>query len=273
MNNCIKISINSTTENEHEMLIALMSDAGYDGFEETDAGVDAFIAEELFNQLHLEALLQPFAKQYQKKIIAPKNWNAEWEADYEPVVVDEFVAVRAHFNQPLKNVTHEIIITPKMSFGTGHHATTWQMMKLMQGIDFSNKTVFDFGCGTAVLAILAAKLNATSVVAMDDDNLCIENSLENVQANDCTNIKVEKGNAPPPNQTFDIILANINRHILLENIQTIALALNSKGYLMVSGFSTEESQLLIDATIMQGMQPIKISERHKWSAVIFQKFS
>ncbi|MEQ1799997.1 MAG: 50S ribosomal protein L11 methyltransferase, partial [Lacibacter sp.] len=125
MNNYIKIRINSSDEQEHEMLIALMSEEGYDGFEETETDLQAFIPEEEFTEEKLKEILLPFSKKYEKEIIAPKNWNAEWESNYEPVIVDDFVAVRAHFHQPIVTVQHEIVITPKMSFGTGHHATTW----------------------------------------------------------------------------------------------------------------------------------------------------
>lgn len=255
------------------MLIALMSEEGYDGFEETETDLQAFIPEEEFTEEKLKEILLPFSKQYEKEIIAPKNWNAEWESNYEPVIVDDFVAVRAHFHQPIATVQHEIVITPKMSFGTGHHATTWQMMKLMQGIDFNNQTVFDFGCGTGVLAILAEKLGATSILAVDYDDWCIENSMENVEKNQCKHITVEKGEAPPTDKTFNIILANINRHILLGNMQAMASALSDNGYLLMSGFYAEENQLLIDAATNHGLQLIKASDRHTWSSLLFQKIS
>ncbi len=273
MNNYVKININSTKESEHELLIALMSEEGFDGFEETDIELHAFIAEKEFDEEKLKLLLLPFSKTYVKEVIAPRNWNAEWEANYEPVIVDDFVGIRAHFHQPLGNVQHEIIITPKMSFGTGHHATTWQMMKLMQDINFSSQTVFDFGCGTAVLAILAEKLGAKSILAMDYDELCIDNSFENIETNKCSKIKIEKGDAPPTNQIFNIILANINRHILLKNMQLMTGALAEKGYLLISGFYVEDNQMLIDAANKHGMQLIIVSERHNWSAMVFQKLS
>ncbi len=270
MNNYIKISLPFSNEEQQEILLALLSEEGYDGFEETGDALNAFIDEEQFNQLQLEQLLQPFSLSYTKEVIAPKNWNAEWESNYEPVIVDEFVAVRAHFHQPVATVQHEIVITPKMSFGTGHHATTWQIMKLMQDIDFNNKRVFDFGCGTAVLAILAEKLGAASVLAVDNDDCCIENSLENVAANNCTKIAVQKADVPSTQQ-FDIILANINRHILLQYMETMAASLNSNGYIIISGFYKEENQLLIDAASAQQLQLVTASDRNNWSALLFQK--
>ncbi len=271
MNNYVKISINSSNENEHELLIALLHEEGFNGFEETETDLQAFIPEEEFTEEKLKEILLPFSKQYEKEIIAPKNWNAEWESNYEPVIVDDFVAVRAHFHQPVETVQHEIVITPKMSFGTGHHATTWQMMKLMQGIDFNKQTVFDFGCGTGVLAILAEKLGATSILAVDYDDWCIENSIENVEKNQCKHITVEKGEAPPSDKIVNIILANINRHILLGNMQAMVNALTGNGYLLMSGFYANENQLLINAAGQHGLQLIKASERHTWSSLLFQK--
>ena len=270
MTNYIKITIPVSSDEQQEILLALLSEEGYDGFEETTGAFNAFISEEQFNQQQLEELLQPFSLSYTKEIIAPKNWNAEWESNYEPVIVDEFVAVRAHFHQPITTVQHEIVITPKMSFGTGHHATTWQVMKLMQSIDFANKTVFDFGCGTAVLAILAEKSGAASVLAVDNDDWCIENSLENVAANACTKIVVQKADVPSTQQ-FDIILANINRHILLQYMQTMATALNANGFIIISGFYKEENQLLIDAAAAQQLQLVTTSDRNNWSALLFKK--
>lgn len=254
------------------MLLALLSTEGYDGFEETADAFNAYISEETYNESQLEELLQPFALSYTKEVIAPKNWNAEWESNYEPVIVDEFVAVRAHFHGPIATVQHEIVITPKMSFGTGHHATTWQVMKLMQGINFSNKNVFDFGCGTAVLAILAEKLGATSVLAVDNDDWCIENSLENVATNNCCNIVVQKADVPSTQQ-FDIILANINRHILLQYMATMAASLSPNGYIIISGFYKEENQLLVDAANAQQLQLVTSSDRNNWSALLFQKIA
>jgi ribosomal protein L11 methyltransferase len=272
MTNYIKISFPVADEEQQEILLALLSEEGYDGFEETGNELNAYINEDAYNEEHLNEVLQPFGVEYTKELIAPKNWNAEWESNYEPVIVDEFVAVRAHFHQPITSVQHEIVITPKMSFGTGHHATTWQVMKLMQSLDFNNKTVFDFGCGTAVLAILAEKLAASSVLAVDNDDWCIENSIENVEANHCKNITVQKADVPSTQQ-FDIILTNINRHILLQYIPTMAASLTANGHIIISGFYKDENQLLIDAATVHQLQLITASDRNNWSALLFRKNS
>lgn len=272
MNNYIKISIPVADDSENELLLALLSEEGYDGFEEASDELNAFISEEQYNEEQLKELLSSYSKTFSKELIAPKNWNAEWESSYEPVIVDDFVAVRAHFHQPITTVEHEIVITPKMSFGTGHHATTWQVMKLMQRINFDNKSVFDFGCGTAVLAILAEKLGAASVLAVDNDDWCIENSIENVEANRCNNIAVQKADAPVTQQ-FDIILANINRHILLQYMKTMAATLNPHGFMIISGFYKEEDPLLVDAATAQQLTLIASSDRNNWSALLFQKIA
>lgn len=272
MNNYIKITLSVSSDEQQEILLALLSEEGYDGFEETTDVLNAYISEEQYNEEQLIELLSPFSKTFSKEVIAPKNWNAEWESNYEPVIVDDFVAVRAHFHQPITTVEHEIVITPKMSFGTGHHATTWQVMKLMQRINFDNKSVFDFGCGTAVLAILAEKLGAASVLAVDNDDWCIENSIENVEANHCNNITVQKAEAPVTQQ-FDIILANINRHILLQYMETMAATLNPHGFIIISGFYKEEDALLIDAAASQQLTLIASSDRTNWSALLFQKIA
>ncbi len=270
MQNYIKIKISSSQE-ILELIIALLSEEGFDGFEEINETLHAFIPENDFDELKLKEILEPFSISYSIEIIAPKNWNAEWESNYESVIVDDFVAVRAHFHEPITSVQHEIIITPKMSFGTGHHATTWQMIKLMQQVDFRNKRVFDYGTGTGVLAILAEKLGATDVLAVDYDDLCIENASENIETNECSTIVIMKADAPPTDQLFDIVLANINRHILLQNMKAMSHILIADGFLFVSGFYKEENQLLIDEATKNNLQLIQSSDRHNWSSLIFQK--
>jgi ribosomal protein L11 methyltransferase len=271
MENYIEITINTSNQEQRELLIAMLSNEGYDGFEEIDNAIKACIPEAHFNQELLQQTLLPFQLSYTQQLIAPRNWNAEWESGYQPVIVESFAAVRAHFHQPITNVTHELIITPKMSFGTGHHATTWQMMNLMQDVDFDNKKVFDFGCGTGVLAILAEKLGATEILATDIDEWCIENTVENAVMNSCTKIKAIQNDIPPSNEMFDVILANINRHILLQFMEELASILQPNGYLFLSGFYADENSLLIDEAAKYQLQLIKTSERHNWSSLILQK--
>lgn len=271
MANSIQVTIAGTTEQQTEILIALLSEAGYEGFEEADQGLIAYMPEESWNEDSLKETLLPFGLSYSTSVIQPRNWNAEWERDYEPVIVDDFVAVRAHFHQPNPAVVHEIIITPKMSFGTGHHATTWQMMKWMESMDFQSKTVFDFGTGTGVLAILAEKLGAAEVLAIDNDDWSIENTIENVERNNGQKISVQKAEEPIGDRQFDIILANINRHVLLQFMEQMSKQLKPGGYLLISGFYADENDILTDAAALHQLQLLKGSERHKWSSLMLQK--
>jgi len=271
MENYIEITINSDQKEQNEILIALLSNEGYDGFEETESALKACIPEYEFNKETLDELLQSFALSYQQQFIAPKNWNAEWESSYQPVIVEDIAAVRAHFHEPIKNVNHEIIITPKMSFGTGHHATTWQMIKLMQQVNFTTKKVFDFGCGTGVLAILAEKMGATDILATDIDDWCIDNTNENALMNDCKHIKAVQSDVPPAGELFDVILANINRHILLQFMKQLSSILQPDGYLFISGFYEDENHLLLDEAAKHSLQLIHSSQRQNWSCLMLQK--
>ena len=178
-----QVAIETTDAGQHEILVALLADIGFEGFEETDDMVKAFIREEELNTTALNEIVGNLQLQYTLLSIEQQNWNAQWESSFEPVIVEDFAAVRAAFHKPVSGVKYEIIITPKMSFGTGHHATTYLMMQQMSYIDFAGKKVFDFGTGTGVLAILAEKLGATKIDAIDIDEWSVENTNENILAN------------------------------------------------------------------------------------------
>jgi ribosomal protein L11 methyltransferase len=199
--------------------------------------------------------------------IPEQNWNAVWESNFEPVVVDDFCAVRADFHQPIKNVQHEIIITPKMSFGTGHHATTYMMIEQMSNIDFTKKRVFDFGTGTGILAILAQKLGAASITASDNDEWSIENAEENFQKNDVHSIILYRSSAIPKD-SFDIILANINRNVLSEYASALVNILSPNGVLLVSGILKEDEKIIVAAFNI--LQPIKVQQNKNWVSILFK---
>ncbi|HEU4861999.1 MAG TPA: 50S ribosomal protein L11 methyltransferase, partial [Chitinophagaceae bacterium] len=184
----IKITFADLQPEQKEILIAQLADAGYEGFEETDTTLDAFIGELRFDNSLLNEIAFKYQTSYTSEKIAETNWNQIWESNFQPVVVDEYVAIRADFHQPISTTKFEIVITPKMSFGTGHHATTYMMMQQMRENDFANKNVFDFGTGTGVLSILAEKLGAKKVLAIDNDSWSIDNADENIQRNNCTKI-------------------------------------------------------------------------------------
>ena len=228
-----------------DILIAELSEIGFEGFEEKENELVAFINDDAFNETELTAIINHHKISFSKQIIKEQNWNEVWESNFEPVIINDQVLIRAHFHQPIKNIPHEIIITPKMSFGTGHHATTHMMIEQMLSIDFTNKTVFDFGTGTGVLAIFAEQKNAASITAIDNDEWSINNATENVQQNNCTKIKLFLGDKPFTETGFDIVLANINKNIITDNFQNIVSALNTTATLLLSGLLVaDESDIL-----------------------------
>jgi ribosomal protein L11 methyltransferase len=230
----LQITIPAADGAQQEILIALLGEMGYDGFEQQDELLRAYVPEEQFDAVGLEALLEMHGLKYVSERMEDRNWNAEWEKSFQPVVVGQFCAIRAFFHAPITGVEHELVITPKMSFGTGHHATTFMMIQAMQQLDFREKKVFDFGTGTGVLAILAEKLGAASVLATDNDDWSIANSGENVAANGCSRVEVLKMDSVPAGP-FDIILANINKHVILAQLSTLEQQLNTGGVILLSG--------------------------------------
>lgn len=203
-----------------------------------------------------------------------KNWNAIWESNFEPVIIPGFVSVRAHFHEPVEGVRYDIRITPKMSFGTGHHATTRLMMAQMRSMDLRDKTVFDYGTGTGILAILAELLGARAVDAIDIDEWSYENALENVAANDSNNIRLAQGDisSVPDDSKYDIILANINRHILLESMQRMNTFLQAQGQLLLSGIlKLQDTHIIVEKARNCGFELMSQTEENGWTAILFKK--
>jgi ribosomal protein L11 methyltransferase len=184
------------------------------------------------------------------------------------VVVDEFCAIRADFHEPIQNVAHEIVITPKMSFGTGHHATTYMMIQQMKDMDFAGKTVFDFGTGTGILAILAEKLGAANIMAIDVDEWSIENARENIERNGCSKISVELSSIIPQ-QPFDIILANINRNVILQYLQELKQSLHNNSLLLLSGLLNTDEKDIVQVCEKQQLQLIRQTEKNNWISLLF----
>jgi len=240
MNRYIQISFHPVTPEQSSILVAQLTEIGFEGFEETEDSLQAFIPEKDYDESELQDLQSIADVQFEKSIVEDEDWNAVWESNFEPVVVDDFVYIRADFHPPKKGFTHELVITPKMSFGTGHHATTYMMIEQMRSIDFIGKTVFDFGTGTGVLAILAEKLGAKRIVAVDNDERSIENAAENIQRNNCSRIEIMNAATASMNESFDIILANINKNVILENFSVLAKGLLPGGVLLVSGLLKED---------------------------------
>jgi ribosomal protein L11 methyltransferase len=265
--NYIEVTIHVRNKELQEILIAELSEVGYYGFAEEEDLFKAYINEEDFNEGLLKSILGNNQIVYKLNTIEEQNWNQLWESNFEPITVDDFVGVRASFHQPIENVQHEIIITPKMSFGTGHHATTWMMMKAMQSLDFSGKSVFDFGTGTGILAILAEKLGAAEVLAVDYDVWCIENATENLETNDCSKITLMKGDTANVMQQFDIILANINRNIIEDNFRWLAENLKPGSTLLLSGLLTEDELPIVKQAEAFGLKKELILNRSGWIAI------
>jgi ribosomal protein L11 methyltransferase len=226
------------------------------------------------DELAITEIANHYGLTFERKEIAQQNWNAIWEASFDPIIIDDYCYIRAAFHAPAPtHFTHEIIITPKMSFGTGHHATTQLVINLMRTLDFANKSVFDFGTGTGILAILASKLGAHMVVANDVDDWCIENTNENCVQNNITNITatLDSIDALLPSLPFDIILANINRHILLAHMQHMYAMLKNNGNLILSGILKEDIDIIERAANAIGFHKIALLEKNNWVAIHFAK--
>jgi ribosomal protein L11 methyltransferase len=249
-----------------ESLIAELSQIGYDGFEEMADRMTAYIDSQHFDENELNIILNKYDVSYSKSVLNKQNWNQIWESNFEPVQVDDFVGVRADFHPPYINVQHELIITPKMSFGTGHHATTYLVMQLMRDLDFTHARVFDFGTGTGILAILAEKLGAARVLAVDNDEWCIRNAEENILVNHCKVIEIQHVDSFVENEIFSIVLANINRNIILDNFQVLRNSLTPNGRLVLSGLLVSDEAEITEAAAELGLTHLRTLEKNGWIA-------
>ncbi|MDH3698067.1 MAG: 50S ribosomal protein L11 methyltransferase [Flavobacteriaceae bacterium] len=252
-----------------EILIAELSQLPYESFLETENGLKAYIREADFDIASLQELnILTFGKSqidYVTRIIPEENWNAKWEADFDPILVDGLCLVRAPFHET-QDVAYEIVIMPKMSFGTGHHETTFLMIRQMLQLDLIGKNVLDMGCGTGVLAILACKMGAKKVRAIDIDEWSYTNSFENAKSNDCNGIEIEQGDVEllKGPESYDIILANINRNVLLSDIPNYVNRLNKDGLLLLSGFFTEDLEQITSVCAKTGLRLENFQEKNNW---------
>lgn len=270
--NYLAFEFTITATDQSEQLVALLSEQGFEGFEESENCLKAFIPEAIFNVNTFDEIVSLFPSLiYTSSTIENINWNQQWEQSFEPVVVGDFVAIRAHFHRPITHVQHEIIITPKMSFGTGHHGTTYIMMQHMQQLDFTAKTVLDFGTGTGVLAILAEKLGAKKVLGIDIDEWSIINAQENIAQNGCTKIIIEEQDAIPQNQTYDIILANINLNVITANLPAVVSVANKDCIIIFSGFLKENETVMQAQLQAAGLKFISILQKGEWIAITVRK--
>lgn len=268
----------SNPENEtlKDMLMEVLGAAGFDSFMDTDEGFEAYCQEKSLDETELDEILQmeqfSNVKLLKKELIPDQDWNATWEASYEPVIINELCRIKAPFHQVEGSYKYDLIIEPKMSFGTAHHETTSQIIELMLQSDFKGLNVLDMGSGTGVLAILAKKLGSSMTVAIDNDEWAYRNALDNVKLNDETEIVVELGDANSlNNRQFDIILANINRNILLRDMKEYVKCLVDGGKIFFSGFYEEDLKLIAKEAESLGLKYISHVTKNNWTAAVFMK--
>ena len=258
-----------------EILIAELGEKAFESFIETETGISAYVQKDLWDENILEdiqILSNPeFTISFSFEEIEQVNWNEEWEKNFEAIEVEGKCHVRAPFHKKT-NAEYDIVIEPKMSFGTGHHETTHMMIQHILETDCTNKKTLDMGCGTAILAILAEMKGAQPIDAIDIDNWCYLNSIENAERNNCKHISVYEGDADLlVGKRYDIIIANINRNILLNDMQTYFDCLNENGLLFLSGFYTEDIPVISESCVSKGLTYVKQFERNNWVALKFTK--
>ena len=258
-----------------EILVAQLGELGFESFTETETGLKAYIQKKELNPSLIDDIQAlnslEFEISYKVVEIPQVNWNAEWEKNFNPIEVNGECALRAPFHPPF-NVKYEIIIEPKMSFGTGHHETTFMMLQFILENDFKEKSVIDMGCGTAVLAILSEMKGAAKIDAVDIDEWCYENSIENIERNICKNISVYKGDASFfKEKKYEVIIANINRNILLQDMEIYFNGLEDNGTLYLSGFYKEDLDLITETCNNLGLTFVQNKVRNNWIAAKFRK--
>lgn len=258
-----------------DIALAFLSEQGYESFLETDQGLVAYITEQNWKAKLLDDLYPLVEKKlditWSLRAIPPANWNAVWESDFQPIVIENKCAIRANFHDPI-DVPIEIVITPKMSFGTGHHQTTFMMLKYLLQNPPKGENVLDMGCGTGVLAIMAEKLQASAIDAIDVETWCYENTIENALSNHCNKISAQQGDRKMiPNTTYNTILANINMNVLLIDIPLFSKRLQKGGNLFLSGFYKQNIPAIETKANQNDLVLIDFQEKDRWIAAHFRK--
>ena len=270
----LKLTI-SPLESGQEIALAFLGEMGFESFVETTEGLEAYIQEESWTPDLLDQLY-PLVENgldigWSLTAIPPENWNAVWESDFQPILIEDICAVRAHFHAPI-DVPFELVITPKMSFGTGHHQTTHMMLNTLLNNPPKDEVVLDMGCGTGVLAILAEKLGAVSIDAIDVESWCFENTVENAAMNDCKKVNAIEGDRQLiPEKEYGTIIANINLNVLLLDIPLYAERLRSNGKLFLSGFYTHDIPAIESKANQNGLQMVDYQQKDNWVAAHFYK--
>ena len=257
-----------------EVLPVLLGEIGFESFIETETGISAYIPAGNFSEEALNELFSSLPEKigYEKNVIPDQNWNAVWESNFEPVFIGKNCIVRAPFHEKPDGITFDLVIEPRMAFGTAHHETTFQMLQLLLKEEVTGKTVLDMGCGTGVIAILAEKKGATSVTAIDNDEWAYNNTRDNIAINNCQSVKALLGDASLlGDEHFDVIFANINRNILLQDMKAYCNVLNYTGIIFFSGFYTEDIPAIVEEAEKYGLVPIVAYDKNNWAALKFRK--
>jgi len=263
-------------EEYREILIAELAAIGFDSFLETETGIEAYVLQEQFSRDSFDEVIftyrEPAALTVVEGVLPKVNWNEEWEKNYDPIEVGKLVYVRASFHAPQSGFQHEIVINPKMSFGTGHHATTFQLLSLQGKIDHQGKRVLDVGSGTGILAIMAYLLGAKEVEAFDIDSWCVDNGNENFELNGLsTRMGLGTIREVKPEGPFELILANINKNVLLDELAIYSSLLAPQGILLLSGFYSEDIDDLNQVASLNGLRLTSQSTKDNWAALEFRK--
>lgn len=261
----------NVNEEMREVIIAVLSEQEYEGFEEDQHDLKCYIPSDKFDREAVINLAEKFSLQTSTTLIPNKNWNSDWESNFAPVMIDDFCMIRAPFHPAVASATFDLVITPKMSFGTGHHATTYMMISQMKHIDLTNKSVLDFGTGTGVLAILAVFMGAKEVLAVDYDQWSIENAKENFEYNHTSRINLIKADNAAGLGKFDVILANITRNVITDNFEHFISQLNNHGILLLSGLLDEDEPHIVNLATPYPLALISRIKRDKWICMEFAK--
>ena len=260
---------------QSELILAFLSQLPFEAFEEKEEELIAWLAADLFTdefKQQFSELKTKFNLSEETEVVHPQNWNAIWEANHQPIRVGDFCQVRADFHPAVADVQYDIIINPKMAFGTGHHETTYMMMDQMKNLDFKGSRVLDLGCGTGVLAFLARMMGASDILAIDNDPAAYQNTLENLKVNDLQGIRALRGSLKDVDEApFDYILANINRSVILDSLPSLYERLKQQGRLLVSGILTTDEELLLNKSKENNFKQVGIQRKNGWICVSFSK--
>lgn len=281
MNDYTKIEFKVTPNEEvaTDVLAALLAEVGFESFVPNEEGLEAYVPHNLYDESNITAVVENFPLEgytitYNSEFIEGEDWNAEWEKNYfQPIVLGEECVIHSTFHTDVPKARYDILIDPKMAFGTGYHQTTCHMLRAILASDMNGKSVLDMGCGTALLAILARKHGATDVVAIDIDEFAYENAKENVVLNNTPDIEVRLGGADAikEDDSFDYVIANINRNILLADMVNYVRCMHPGSQIFISGFYTEDMEVLKEEAARHGLRYIGYAEDNRWAMMKFEK--